>query len=80
MSHPSQVQTTGDSGMLTQILVTTTQTQTDVAVMKEQMKAVPDHEARIRSLERFKFTVAGGSFFGGLVSGGVGYWLGHVVH
>ena len=79
MPEPIHVQTSSDGGMLAQILVTTTQTQTDVAVMKEQMKAITDHEGRIRSLERFKFTVAGGSFFGGLISGGVGYWLGHVI-
>ena len=48
--------------------------------MKEQLKAVLDHEARIRSLEGFKFTILGGPFLGGLTSGAVGYWIGHVVH
>lgn len=56
MSEPTiKVQSGGDGGILAQILVTTTQTQTDVAVMKEQMKAVPDHEKRIRDLEKWRY-------------------------
>lgn len=38
-----------------------------------------DFEARLRLLERFRFTVAGLSVVGGMVAGAVGYWLGHFI-
>ena len=39
-----------------------------------------DFEARIRILEKFRFTMAGFAMVGGILSGAVGYWLGHVLH
>ena len=44
----------------------------------EQVQA--DHEARIRILERFRYTLAGLTAVGGGVMGYVGYLLGHFVH
>jgi hypothetical protein len=44
----------------------------------EQLHA--DHEARLRNLERFRYTIGGLSLIGGAVAGWVGYVLGHVVH
>jgi len=38
-----------------------------------------DFEARIRILERFRYTLAGLSAVGGILAGAVGYWLGHFV-
>lgn len=38
-----------------------------------------DFEARIRILEKFRFTLAGLSAVGGILAGAVGYWLGHFV-
>ena len=39
-----------------------------------------DHEARLRGLERFRYTLAGLAVCGGVGSGYVGYLLGHFVH
>lgn len=39
-----------------------------------------DHEARLRALERFRYTLAGVAFVGGTAAGWVGYLLGHFVH
>ena len=39
-----------------------------------------DFEARIRLLERFRYTVAGVSVVGGTAAGFIGYLLGHVIH
>ena len=44
----------------------------------EQIHA--DHEARLRALERFRFTLGGLAVVGGAVAGYVGYVLGHFVH
>jgi hypothetical protein len=54
MSEPIQVHT-GDGGVQAQILITVTDIKTDMAVVKEQMKAMPDHESRIRSLEKWRY-------------------------
>jgi len=40
--------------MLAQILVKQTEMSTQLAVISEQLKAVPDHETRIRSLEKWR--------------------------
>lgn len=69
-----------DSAMIGQVLIKQGEMATQLAVITEKLNAVPDHETRIRSLERFKWTISGMSFLGGLISGAVGYWLGHVVH
>lgn len=39
-----------------------------------------DHEARLRMLERFRYTLAGLAVVGGGVMGYVGYVVGHYVH
>jgi hypothetical protein len=38
-----------------------------------------DFEARIRILERFRFTLAGLSVVGGILAGAVGYFVGHMI-
>ena len=65
--------------MLAQILLKQGEISTTLAVMNETLKAIPDHEFRIRALERFRFTLAGLSVVGGVAAGTVGYWIGHVV-
>jgi hypothetical protein len=44
----------------------------------EQIHA--DHEARLRALEKFRFTLGGVAVVVGAASGYVGYLLGHVAH
>lgn len=36
-----------------------TQTLTEIARLQEQVKGIPDHEGRIRSLERWKWGLVG---------------------
>lgn len=57
--------TTVDSGSLAQVLIGLGEIKTDLAVVKTKLEAVPDHEQRIRSLERFRFTIAGAGTLGG---------------
>lgn len=44
-----------DSAVPAQILLKLGEMSVQLAVIAEQLKAVPDHEARIRSLERWKY-------------------------
>lgn len=39
-----------------------------------------DHEARLRVLERFRYTLGGLAVFGGLVAGIVGEYIGQHLH
>lgn len=39
-----------------------------------------DHEARLRMLEKFRYTLAGLSIIGGGISGWIGYLLGTHLH
>ena len=41
---------------------------------------IADYEARLRILERFRYTLAGLSVVGGTLAGWIGYLLGHVYH
>jgi hypothetical protein len=49
-------------------------------VISERFNQLPDHEARLRALERFRWTLVGASLFGGMLSGFAGYLLSHLVH
>ena len=44
-------------------------------VIKEQLKAIPDHEARMRALERFRFTLLGAAIAGEALAGVIGWFL-----
>ena len=50
-----------------------------LAVMSEKLNQLPDHESRIRALERFRFTLMGTAVIGGVASGFGGYLIGHLV-
>jgi hypothetical protein len=43
----------------------------------EQIHA--DHEARLRGLEKFRYTLAGLALVGGAAAGAVGAWVGYVL-
>ena len=43
------------NAMLSQILIKQGEMGVQLAVISEQLKAVPDHEARIRSLEKWRY-------------------------
>lgn len=56
------------------------QMQVELAKIDEKLSLLPDHETRIRLLERFRYTLLGGSILAGGISGYVGYLLGHINH
>ena len=70
---------TGDAAAA-QILIKMGEMSAQLAVISEQLKDLPDHETRLRSLERFRYTLAGLAIVGGAASGYVGYIIGHVAH
>lgn len=57
-------------GTLAQILLAVGGMQTQLAVIGEQLKAIPDHESRIRSLETARAKLYGASAAAGTISGG----------
>jgi hypothetical protein len=48
-----------DSALSAQILVEIGKLQTQVAVMDERLKAIPDHETRLRDAERERSEISG---------------------
>lgn len=50
--------------------------QVQLAAISQQLTDLPDHEARLRVLERFRYTLAGLAIVGGGLSGYVGYLIG----
>lgn len=58
--------------MLARILVKQSKQSRQLAVIKRQLRAVTDHEARLRKLEQFRYLVVGAS----LASSALGTWLG----
>ena len=68
---PPDPTTTVDTGSLAAVLIGLGEIKTDLAVVKTKLEAVPDHEQRIRSLERFRFTIAGA----GALAGALAAWL-----
>ena len=69
--------TTQTDGTLAQILLKMGEMGNQLAAIGEQLKALPDHENRIRGLEAAKAKLIGASAATGLLSGGVTtivYW------
>lgn len=56
MTTPSAPDPSG-GGLLGQILIKQGELGTQLAVISEQLKAVPDHETRIRSLEKWRYSM-----------------------
>jgi hypothetical protein len=50
-----------------------------LAVIHEQLKAIPDHENRIRRLEEAKARIYGAAFAISAVTSVAGAWFGHLV-
>lgn len=59
-----------DDGLLAQILLKQGEMGTQLAVISEQLKIVPDHESRIRALESARAKLIGASVAAGTLSGG----------
>lgn len=67
------------AGVLGQILLKQGDLGSQLAVISEQLKAVPDHESRLRALERFRFTLLGGAIVVSLAVSAVVTWFGLMV-
>lgn len=50
-----------------------------LAVIHEQLRAIPDHEARIRRLEEAKARIYGAAFAISVVTSTIAGYLGHVL-
>jgi hypothetical protein len=64
-------------GMLAQILLKQGEMGVQLAVISEQLKGLPDHETRLRSLEGFRWKLTGAVLVLSLLSGGAGALLVH---
>ena len=68
------------SGDMTgQILIELGKISSSIAVMTEQLKAVPDHESRLRALERFRFSLMGAVVVISAAFSGIGVWVGTII-
>ncbi len=65
--------------MSSQILIELGKISAQIAAMNEQLKSIPDHESRIRALERFRFTIVGAVITVSAVFSGLGTWIGVVL-
>jgi hypothetical protein len=61
--------------MSSQILLKLGEISAQIAVMTEQLKAVPDHETRLRSLEKFQFKTVGAAVVISALFSGLGTWI-----
>lgn len=65
---------------IAQVLIKLGEMSAQLAAMTEQLKTIPDHEARLRALERFRFTLAGAVIAVSGVSAAAATWIGNLVH
>jgi hypothetical protein len=66
-----------DSAILAQILTKQGEMGVQLAVISEQLRAIPDHETRIRLLESARAKLTGAAVAAGTLSGGLAtliYW------
>ena len=54
--------------------------QVQLASINVKLDDLPDHEARLRVLERFRYTLVGLATVVGGLAGYAGYLIGHVTH
>lgn len=78
MTTPAATRNTTD-GMLAQILVEQGKQGVQLAVIAEQLKVMPDHESRLRALERFRFTIVGAAVGISALMSALGTWIGAVI-
>jgi hypothetical protein len=80
MTGPNQNQVNSTDGLLGQILLEQGRQGTQLAVISEQLKAVSDHESRLRSLEAsvlgFKSKVFGAAAAVSVAVSAGGTWIG----
>lgn len=50
-----------------------------LGVIHEQLRAIPDHETRLRSLERFRFSLMGAAVAVSALTSGLATWLGVII-
>jgi hypothetical protein len=65
--------------MLAQVLLKLGEISTDVAVIKNDLKDLPDHEVRIRSLETSRAKIYGAAALMSIIFSALGSWIGLTV-
>jgi hypothetical protein len=66
--------------ILSQILLKQGEMGIQLAVISEQLKAVPDHENRLRALETARSKMLGACIGISVVISTLGTWIGFIVH
>lgn len=72
---PDATSIASHEGTSAQIFLALGEIKTSLAVMDQKLQALPDHEMRIRALERFRFTLLGGGALGGALAGWFASWV-----
>lgn len=67
------------TAMLSQILLEQGKQGIQLAIISEQLKVLPDYEARLRALERFRFTIVGAAVAISALFSGLGTWIGLII-
>lgn len=67
-------------GTIAAVLLKLGEISVQLAVMSEQLKTVPDHESRIRALEKFRFSLMGAAISVSLAASTAGTVIGYLVH
>lgn len=65
-----------DGAVQAQVLMSLGKIEVQLAVINEKLNSIPDHEARLRRLERFRYMWVGLSSAGGVLSTLLGYLTG----
>lgn len=73
-------QDAGNGAILSQILMKQGEMGIQLAVISEQLKAVPDHENRIRVLETARAKQIGAAVAISALVSGLGTWIGIIVN
>lgn len=75
MSPDAQVQVPTAPVTILDVFTKQVEMGAQLAVIGEQLKAIPDHENRIRVLEAARAKLMGAATFAGLFAGSLGTWL-----
>ncbi len=78
MTAPPLAQPLPLEGMA-QVLIELGKISTQIAVMDERVKAIPDHETRLRRLEEARAKIIGGAVAVSALVSGLGTWIGFVL-
>jgi hypothetical protein len=80
VTSPRWTLSRGTGTVTSQILIKLGEISAQMAVMAEQLRAVSDHEVRLRALERYSFKTIGAAVGISAVMSAIVTWVGVVIH